>query len=113
MKNALLVFGLLTLLFLPVAVREAGNVMNETAVLSNGGQMPVLWEGCPKMDSDPVHKCADKAHAKHWYLADILVSDSGISSVGDELLDVCDHLYPANLVGVILAGMYFTFRRPS
>lgn len=72
-------------------------------MMANGGQMPVLFPGgCPAPDPDEVpdilHVCMTSAtHLK--VLCDIIVSHSGISSIGDVLIDAADFCFwPAVII---------------
>jgi hypothetical protein len=122
------------LLLIPMLVLLTGAMMNEAAVWANGGQMPVSMYACqermnPPASSDDedavsilfggpkaqkpkdyVHKCADQ-NTKLRFLDDWIVSDEGISSIGDLLQESASTLsyvvYPLWLAG----GIYFIFIR--
>lgn len=101
-------------LLLPLFVSYLGAGMNEAVSWANGGQMPVSMYACQdRMDAhtaegspDYVHKCADKNTRFRW-LDDWMLSDEGISSLGDLLQDTAGSLnyvvYPLWLAGLGLA----------
>ena len=97
------------LLILPTLVLHVGFLLNEAAVFANNGQMPVEWSQCQALmnsqeQPDPVHVCATpKTHLRIF--GDFFVSDAGISSIGDDLMQTGDAMFPANLVVWGLLGL--------
>jgi hypothetical protein len=105
-KKALTAFGW-PILLIPTLVMWIGSAMNETAVWTNGGQMPVSTYACELKLNPPaepenilqqlfgaqahqkdlVHKCAD-ANTKFRALDDWILDDDGVSSLGDVTLDL-------------------------
>ena len=108
-------------LLIPTLVLYTGAFMNEAVVWANGGQMPVSTYACQvRMDAktaandgtpDYVHKCADKG-TKLRFLDDWMLSDNGISSLGDMLQETSDTLnyivYPLWIAGL---GLYLVKRK--
>lgn len=105
-KKLLTFFGW-PLLLLPTLIMWTGLTMNEVAIHANQGKMPVYRADCEQYmvprsnpllefmtgdetpQSDPVHKCmTPQSRAKIF--GDIIVSDDGISSIGDLLIEFTD-----------------------
>jgi hypothetical protein len=103
LKSILTFFGW-PLLILPACIMWTGMAMNEIAIHTNQGKMPVYFADCEKKmaprpnpleefitgestpETDPVHKCmTPNSHAKIF--GDILVSDRSVVSIGDLLIE--------------------------
>jgi hypothetical protein len=106
------------ILLIPTLLLYLGAGMNEAAIWANGGQMPVkmyacqermnapakpdadellrkMFGGAPKaqQSKDYVHKCAD-ANTHLRVFEDWIVSDNGVSSIGDMVQDTAEGLQP-------------------
>ena len=94
------------LFVLPYLLSFIGAVCNQVAIKSNGGHMPVKFPGddCSLLGKhDPVHSCMTEA-SKFKSLSDIFISDEGVSSVGDYLLDLGSEIKLPSLL-VLVAAM--------
>ncbi len=85
-----LTYGGWPILVLPYAVGFLGGMMNEAAVWANHLRMPVMVDGCQALlggNPDPVHACMTAQSHLKW-LGDIFISDAGVSSLGDAVIDL-------------------------
>ena len=86
-KKALTFFGW-PLLFAPIISGNFGESLNAIVTIANGGVMPVRHPSCltdPTAMVDGPHVCMTAAsHIK--FLADIITSNDGIRSLGDQFI---------------------------
>lgn len=76
-------------LFLPLGLMVLGASLNQLALISNGGTMPVLFPGwtCPDLGEDTIHRCMTQAsHLK--FLCDVFNFHTTIESIGDQFLEL-------------------------
>lgn len=84
-----LTYGGWPILVLPYAVGFLGGMMNEAVVWANHLRMPVVVDGCSALlanNPDFVHQCMT-AHTHLKWLGDIFISDGGVSSIGDAVIE--------------------------
>ena len=96
------------LLFGPYLLFVLGFVMNAAVVFANGHHMPVFSPGgdCSLIDpEDVVHACGN--HATHLKaFADFIVTNEGISSIGDFFMETLS----LTKIPALVAWALLTFR---
>lgn len=101
------------LLFGPYVLFVLGFVMNAVVVFVNGHHMPVFPPGgdCSLLDpEDVVHVCAN--HATHLkVLADFIVTNDGVSSIGDFFMEALRITYVPALVAWVVLAFRSIFKR--
>ena len=88
------------LLAAPYLSFAAGFTLNGIVVLANHHQMPVypVGGGCDFIGDDLVHVCMN-SHTHLKFLADIFVTNDGVSSIGDAFMEA----YYATKIPVLVA----------
>ena len=109
------------LLLLPTLIFYFGFGLNQFCIMHNGYQMPVRMADCAQnivqtdpqtgnTSSDPVHIC-ESTRSRYMVLADIFVTDGGVMSLGDIVMDVGDGLtWPALAIWAAI-GIECLFRK--
>jgi Family of unknown function (DUF5317) len=116
MTNAKFLKSLRKLCLFPVVpflVSLLGFGLNQLADWSNGGRMPVLFPrgvACVIPDGDVIHQCMTSAsHLK--ILCDIFISDGGISSLGDLVIDFGSYLVTPCIIIFVALLVYKAWRK--
>ena len=101
------------LLAAPYAAFTLGFLLNGIVVFVNGHHMPVFPPGgdCSLLDpEDVVHVCAN--HATHLkVLADFIVTNEGVSSIGDFFMEMLRITYVPALVAWVALAFRDTFKK--
>lgn len=88
------------LLAAPYAAFAVGFLLNGIVTLANHHQMPVYPVGgnCDFIGDDLVHSCMT-AHTHLKFLADVFVTNDGVSSIGDAFMEA----YYATKIPMLIA----------
>jgi hypothetical protein len=127
------------LLLLPTLVLYFGFALNEVCIVSNGGFMPVRQDNCetnliekksdeeniwkelmggqvpisatnPNEVIDGAHVCMTK-NTRFKFLGDIFTTDSGISSLGDQFIEIGQNSKDGAILVWGLLGLYCWHRK--
>jgi hypothetical protein len=91
----------LWLLLGPLGLTLFGQLMNLICILANGQRMPVMVPYCTEKMVNIIHACGTPAtHFK--FLADFIVQNGGVSSLGDKFMEAGEALVIPFLVAWVV-----------